>query len=227
RFHADFALPTYIQFAYKLWLTEEERKDMLSSLPDWVAKQRYDIEATAPEHATKEQYRQMMRTLLEERFGLKLHFESKEKHVLAMVLVRPGVPGPKLVPHDKGQPCDATPTAETFPDVCYMYAAYMDKCGMWLSGSRATTMDLLGNFVASLAGTSGEISRRVVDKTGLTGQWDFTVSAPAPVKIQASVAESDATTLEALRNQLGIKLKPDHAIVSLPVIDHIQKPEEN
>ncbi|HEY9138521.1 MAG TPA: TIGR03435 family protein [Terriglobus sp.] len=227
RFHADFALPTYIQFAYKLWLTDEERKDMLSSLPEWVAKQRFDIEATAPEHATKEQYRQMMQTLLAERFGLTLHFEKKDRPVLAMVLVKPGIPGPKLVPHDKGQPCEEKPTADTFPGVCYMFAAHMDKSGMWLSGSRATTMDLLGNFVASLAGSSGEISRRVVDKTGLTGLWDFTMLAPAPVKVQTADAQSETTALEALRDQLGIKLKPDHAIVSLPVIDHIQKPEEN
>lgn len=227
RFHADFALPTYIQFAYKLWLTDEERKDMLSSLPEWVGKQRFDIEATAPEQATKEQYRQMMQTLLAERFGLTLHFEKKDRPVLAMVLVKPGMPGPKLVPHEQGQPCDEKPSGTTFPFPCYTYGARMDKSGMWLSGSRATTMDLLANFVASLAGTSGEISRRVVDKTDLKGQWDFTLLAPPPIKVQTTGAQPDTTALEALRDQLGIKLKPDHAIVSLPVIDHIQKPEEN
>lgn len=227
RFHADFALPTYIQFAYKLWLTDEERKGMVAALPEWVEKQRFNMEATAPEHATKEQYRQMMQTLLMERFGLKLHFETKDKPVLAMVLVKPGVPGPKLTPHEKGPSCDEKPATTTFPGVCYMYAARMDPSGMWLSGSRATTMDLLGNFVASLAGTSGEISRRVVDRTGLTGLWDFTLLAPAPVKVQTAGAQSDTSALEALREQLGIKLKPDHTVVSLPVIDHVQKPEDN
>jgi hypothetical protein len=57
RFHADFALPTYIEFAWKIWLTGEERKAMLAGLPEWVKTDRFDIEATAPLHATKDQYR--------------------------------------------------------------------------------------------------------------------------------------------------------------------------
>nr|WP_156785196.1 TIGR03435 family protein [Terriglobus roseus] len=77
RFHADFALPVYIQFAYKIWLTNNERKEMIGALPEWVEKQRFDIEATAPENATKDQYRQMMQTLLAERFGLKLHLRRR------------------------------------------------------------------------------------------------------------------------------------------------------
>lgn len=224
RFHADFALPVYIQFAYKLWLTDDERKDMLAALPDWVAKQRFDIEATAPEHITKEQYRQMMQTLLAERFGLTLHFETKDRPVLAMVLVKDGTPGPKLIPHAQGPPCEDKPTPGLFD--CYMYGARPDKDGMWMAGSRATTMDLIANFVGSVAGNYGEISRRVVDQTGLTGLWDFTVVAPSPAKSPDAPAPA-FTALEAIRDQLGIKLKSTHAVVSLPVIDHVQKPEEN
>src|SRR6202012_1136012 len=48
RFHADFALPTYIEFAYKIWLTGEERRAMLANLPAWVKSDRFDIEATDP-----------------------------------------------------------------------------------------------------------------------------------------------------------------------------------
>ena len=73
RFHADFALPSYIQFAYKIWLTGEERRAMLAKLPKWVETDRFDIEATAPLHATKDQHRLMMQALLTERFGLRLH----------------------------------------------------------------------------------------------------------------------------------------------------------
>src|SRR5579862_5993080 len=64
RFHADFALPNYIQFAYKLWLTGEERRAMVAKLPKWVDTDRFDIEATAQLHATKDQYRLMMQALL-------------------------------------------------------------------------------------------------------------------------------------------------------------------
>lgn len=55
-------------------------------------------------HATRDQYRLMMQTLLAERFGLQLHFEEIELPVLAMVLAKPGKPGPKLIPHDRDNP---------------------------------------------------------------------------------------------------------------------------
>jgi len=121
RFHADFPLPTYIQFAYKIWLTGEERSAMLAKLPKWVETDRFDIEATATLHASKDQYRLMMQALLTERFGLRLHFETRELPVLAMVLAKPGRPGPKLIPHEQGQPCDEKPKPETYPKECYSY----------------------------------------------------------------------------------------------------------
>nr|WP_083346386.1 TIGR03435 family protein [Terriglobus roseus] len=142
-----------------------------------------------------------------------------------MILVKPGVPGPRLIPHEKGQPCDEKPVPSTFPDQCYTYAARPEKDNAWINGSRATTMDLLGNFLASLAGNSGEISRHVVDKTGLTGLWDFTLLPP--VKVPGEDTQLGSPALEAVREQLGIRLKPDRAVVALPVIDHVQKPEDN
>ena len=115
RFHADFGLPTYLEFAYKSHLTGEERKAVLAKLPDWVRTDRFLIQATAPLHVTKDQYRLMMQALLAERFGLKLHFEMREMPVLTMVLAKPGLPGPRLIPHDKGQPCQEKTTPGTFP----------------------------------------------------------------------------------------------------------------
>ncbi|WP_263416304.1 TIGR03435 family protein [Terriglobus albidus] len=228
RFHADFALPTYIQFAYKIWLTGEERREVFGKFPEWVQSTRFSIEATAPLHATKDQYRLMMQSLLAERFGLKLHFEQKEMPVLAMVLVKPGTPGPRLTPHEQGQACDETPKPETFPQQCYGYMARPSKDGMWLAGSPATSMNLLANFIGSLAEGAGEIGRPVVDQTGLTGLWDYTLEALNPAKVKAQdPAANGPTMLEAVRDQLGIKLKPTRAVVSLPVIDTLTRPTEN
>jgi uncharacterized protein (TIGR03435 family) len=228
RFHADFALPNYIQFAYKIWLAPEERRAMLAKLPEWVATDRFDIEATAPLHATKDQYRLMMQALLAERFGLKVHFEKRELPVLAMVLAKPGRPGPKLIPHEQGQSCDEKPKPETWPKECYTYAALPAKDGMFLFGSRATSMELIADFVGDLGGRSEDIGRRVVDQTGLTGLWDLTLEAAPPV--QAPPKEGIAagqTLLEAIRDQLGIKLKPARAVVSVLVLDHVDRPSEN
>jgi uncharacterized protein (TIGR03435 family) len=238
RFHADFALRTYIEFANKIWLTADEWSAILSKLPAWVKTDRFDIEATAPLHATKDQYRLMMQALLAERFGLKLHFEQKELPVLAMVLVKPGKPGPRLIPHERGQACDETPKPQTYPKECYSYSAMLNKDGMFLSGSRATTMDLIAKFVGSMAGGSGEIGRRVVDQTGLTGLWDFTLEAapqavpqtapqtPQPTP-QQDAASTRPTMLETVADQLGLKLKPARAEVSVLVVDHVERPGEN
>jgi bla regulator protein BlaR1 len=150
-----------------------------------------------------------------------------------MVLVKPAKPGPRLVPHDRGQACDEKPTPETWPTECYSYAARLGKEGMFLAGSRATSMEQIGKFVGSQAGASGEIGRRVVDQTGLTGLWDFTLEAAPPVQTAPSptpvqdAAPAGPTMLEALQDQLGIRLRPARAVVSVLVVDHLQRPDEN
>ena len=141
-----------------------------------------------------------------------------------MVLVKDGTPGPKLTPHAQGLPCDQKPLPGT--SECYMYSAQPVANGMWLASSRATTMDLIANFVGSVAGNYGEINRRVVDQTGLAGLWDFAVVAPSPARTPDAPSPA-FTALEAVRDQLGIKLKSTHAGVSLPVIDHVEKPADN
>jgi uncharacterized protein (TIGR03435 family) len=227
RFHADFSVATYIEFAYKLWLTIDERKAMLAGYPAWIASERYAIEATAPLHATKDQYRLMMQALLAERFGLKVHFENREEPVLAMVLIKPGKPGPSLIPHEKGLPCDAAPLPETWPSQCYSFGA-RPKGELFFGGSRGTSMELIAKFLGSVAGSEGEIGRPVVDQTGLTGQWDFTLEVAKPGRAAMPDGGSvGPTVLEGMQEQLGIKLKPTKAVVPVLVIDHVELPSEN
>jgi uncharacterized protein (TIGR03435 family) len=58
--------------------------------PDWIATQRFDIVAKLPEGATKDQAGEMLQSLLEERFKMKLHRETKEHPVLALVVAKEG-----------------------------------------------------------------------------------------------------------------------------------------
>lgn len=228
RFHADFKLPVYLEFAYKLWLTGDEERAMVANLPDWVRTDRFDIEAVAPPNATKDQYRVMMQKLLAERFGAKIHFEQKELPVLAMLLVKPGKPGPRLIPHDQGQPCDEPPKPTTFPEQCYSFSARPINDGMWLTGSRASSMNQIAMFVGSFVGNSGEIGRRVVDQTGLTGLWDFTLEGAQPGASPSPQQQTTGpTALELVRDQLGVKLKATRAVVSVMVVDHIDRPTAN
>ena len=228
RFHADFSVEAYITFAYKLWVTGEERDLMLAHAPAWVKNVRFKIEATAPLHATKDQYRLMMQSLLADRFGLKVHFENRDMPVFEMSLLKAGQPGSKLIPHAHGLDCDAKPAADTFPPFCYGYMA-TPKDGGWMVGSRATTMNHIGDFLGTVGESTGETGRPVVDRTGLTGQWDFTLwAAQAPgQKAESDVAQQAPTILEAIRDQLGLKLKPAKDTIPVLIVDRIERPSEN
>lgn len=229
RFHADFSVATYIEFAYKLWLIGEQRRVMLAGMPGWVTTDRYAIEATAPLNATKDQYREMMKALLAERFGLKIHFEDREMPVLEMVLIKPGTPGPKLISHEKGPACDAKPTPEVYPSMCYSFSA-IPKDGHTLFGSRGAPMELIGRFLGNTGESAGEIGRPVVDRTGLTGRWDFTLEVAMTFGGKAAPdapTPEGPTLLEAMQEQLGIRLKPAKDVISVPVLDHIELPSEN
>ena len=134
RFHADFPVSVYLEFAYKIWPTGEEENAMLAGLPAWVRDDAYDVEATAPVDATKDQYRLMMQSMLADRFGLKLHVENREMPVLLMTLEKPGKTGPNLTPHDQAHPCDAV-VANAITD-CYGFMAHPAPGGtLWLSGA--------------------------------------------------------------------------------------------
>lgn len=227
RFHADFTAAAYIMFAYKLWVPAEERDVMLAHAPDWVKTVRFKIEATAPLHATKDQYRLMMQSLLAERFGMKVHFEDREMPVLEMTLLKPAKPGPKLTPHAQGLDCDAKPAADTFPPFCYGYMARPENGG-WMAGSRATSMKQIGNFLGSVGESTGETGRPVVDKTGLTGLWDFTMWAQTPgQKADPNATQQAPTILEAMQDQLGLRLKSAKDTIPVLIVDHIERPSEN
>jgi uncharacterized protein (TIGR03435 family) len=226
RFHADFSVSVYLEFAYKIWPTGEEENAMLAGLPAWVRDDPYDVEATAPVDATKDQYRLMMQSMLADRFGLKLHVENREMPVLLMTLEKPGKTGPNLTPHDQAHPCDAV-VANAITD-CYGFMAHPAPGGLVEFGSRGAPMELIGKFLGSTGGMTGEISRPVLDRTGLSGSWDFKLQVASPFgKKPEGEVNPGPTIMEGMREQLGLRLKPDKAVIPVLVVDHVDRPSEN
>jgi bla regulator protein blaR1 len=88
---------TYISFAYKL--TADETNSMV--VPKWGVTEHFDIGARGP---VSDQMRLMMQSLLADRFKLAVHWENRETSVFSVVLLKPGKPGPNLVPYT-GEPC--------------------------------------------------------------------------------------------------------------------------
>jgi bla regulator protein blaR1 len=233
RFFAAFPLNAYIIFAYKIWPSDDQRKAMYEHVPQsaWMA--RYTIEAKAPANATKDQMRLMMQSLLAERFKLAVHFETKEMPVFALTLVKPGKLGPKLIPHEQGPACDAPASDNVFPPNCYANMVRLLPDGVRKAGSRNTTPALLASGLMG----PGSLGRPVVDQTGLTGRFDFSLEyAPDPNDPIARLTqqnggpappETGPSFLDAVREQLGLKLESTKAAVRTLIVDHVEAPSEN
>lgn len=228
RFSADFPLVLYITFAYKLSLSPDQRQAVIEHLPKWVASDRFNIQAKAEGTPTKDQMRLMMQSLLADRFRLAEHFETQDASIFVLTLAKPGKLGPKLHPHSEGPSCD-TPDASVFPSRCDVQALTRFPGHMPMAGSRNTTMDLIA---ASLTGL-GRLGRPVIDHTGLTGRFDYTLEwepeRESPEAPEAGVHPElqGPGFLAALREQLGLKLESARGPVRTLVIDHVKRPSEN
>ena len=235
RLRAGFPLTTYIKFAYKLWPSEELNREF-SRLPKWVTDDRYIIEAQAPiDNPTKDQMRLMMQSLLADRFQLVAHFEAREVPVIELRLAKAGQLGPKLIPHAAGPPCDKPPASPGEGvagfTVCGSFSAIgMLPSGNSMVGSRDVTMEVI---TSALSAVPLGLGRPLIDKTGLKGSFDFTLEwAPEPIGSPASdspvpPAPAGPTPIEALREQLGLKLDPARASLPILVIDKVERPSAN
>lgn len=236
----------YIVFAYRLNGTEELalRFDVYGGMklhvPEWIKDHRYDIEARAPGAATKDQMRVMMQSLLEDRFQLKVHWETHEAPVFALVAEKPGKLGPQLEPHPNGDNCaktdlpDGTGKTETS---ALMLSALPIPCG-WIAhlpasapgarrfGGRNVTLAMLGTSMPMQTGLV-TVPRPVLNETGLKGGYDFWMEWTPEDTSEVNNGETGGTFREALKNQLGLKLEPAKGPVQVLVIDRVEQPTAN
>ena len=231
-------LLVYMVFAYKL--TSSQVNALLTSLPKWANTTRYDIQAHAPAGMTpsKDQLRLMMQALLADRFKLAIHYETRQMPVMALVLDKPGKLGPKLQLHPADQPCSTVPvslgqpvpakTTEGFPQTCGALAAWLEG-GLVHAGGRNMDLQVVAN---QLTNPILNIDRPVLDRTGLTGKYDFIFeftpqfNGPPPPGLPP-LDESGPTLQEAMKAELGIKLEPQTGPVDVIVVDHVEQPSEN
>ena len=171
--------------------------------PGWVATERFDVDAVPDTQGqpSVKQLQDMLQGLLVDRFGLKTHTEKREMDVYAVTVTRGG---PKLTRSLAGE--DAVPTQT--------------------GGSRGH-MRFTNNTMADFAlGMQSFVDRPVVDRTGLTGRWNFTLNW---TKDDAPVADPDAAPglFTAVQEQLGLKLDPVKAAADVLVVDAVERPGAN
>jgi bla regulator protein blaR1 len=221
-----FTLHRLILFAYGI------QDDQISGGPSWLNSEAYDIEAKMDKSVVDEMQKLsevqrklerqlMLQALLADRFQLSLRRETKELPVYALVI---GKNGPKIQP---SKPGDAYPNG-------------LKGDGDRPLGAGALLLPEKGKLVGqgvpieSLAKTlsrdlRGRIAdRMVVDKTGLTGNFDFTLQwTPEESEGPPSPDSSGPSIFTAIQEQLGLKLESQKAPVEILVIDHVEKPSEN
>jgi len=177
----------------------------VSNAPSWAIATWYDIDAKSEgdETPSTEQARQMLQALLADRFQLRVHYEKKELAVYDLII---GKNGSKLKETEGERPVQAG-----------------QRPG-WTQ-VRATNRDM-ANIINIL---SAGFDRPVLDKTGLTGRYDFRLefSRNNPDLHPFDSPEADHSVFDAVEQQLGLKLVPAKEMVEIIVIDSVQRPSEN
>jgi uncharacterized protein (TIGR03435 family) len=197
----------------------------VSGGPNWTGSDRFSVVVTPDFPAVaQDQKRLMMRSLLEDRFRLQFHREVKEGSVYVLAVA-------------KGGPKMRASADQISPDV---NGPAPPGAGPNRGVIRIGFGSLIGNaadmplFVRLL---SQRLERVVIDKTGLTGRFDFhaqwtpdigeTRDSPTGVPLPPAGDDSGISVFSALEEQLGLKLESQKGSIETFVIDHAEKPSAN
>ncbi len=227
-------LYVFIGFAYKTTTYENGR--MKQQLPKWAAVEHFDIEARGPADATKDQMRLMMQSLLAQRFKLVVHAQAEQIPAYDLVQQKSDTLGPNLQPHTADRPCiaggsssaqQASKSAQPIP--CGTINGHFRSGRMHVEG-RGLTLKQLADYLQQMQIPA--LDRPVLDNTGLGGAYDFTLewTPEGPVSLNGAKAQLDETGpsfIEALKEQLGLKLVARRGTVDVLVIDHVEEPSAN
>ena len=217
-------LPTLPRFEFSElpigWLVRmalQKPDYQMTGAPAWINTERYSIRAKPPAGTPPAAMTVMIRNLLNDRFQLATHLETREQPIFHLVMARSDNRlGPDLTPSPECQspPCGSGRTAP----------------GLLVGSGRR-----MAQLVSALSDLTG---RPVIDKTGLTGLYDFTLKFTyegrmpglmgplgAPAGTPAPAADPDAPSLStALQEQLGLKLESARGPVEVVVIEKFEKP---
>ena len=198
--------------------------------PDWIHSETFEIDAKSDGHPSiLMMLGPMMQAILEDRFKLRIHRETRQGPVYELAL---GKGSPKLKPLQDGS-CTPVLVGHPLPAL----ASGQHYCRN-VVGPRS--VDFEGGTLSMLAGLLGLIlDRPVIDKTGITNYFEIHLkfspddsAAPRPATADpgspAAVSSPDAPGIfQAIQEQLGLKLVPAKGPVDVLVIDHIERPSEN
>lgn len=205
-----------IRLAYGV--TYGQQYALIGGSPD-VLTSRFDIAATIPDGATKEQVVEMLRTVLADRFKLRIHKETRELPVYALMVVRPGRLGPAMVPSQTN--CiDFLAARATDTSLVEPRARNGDPLCLHSDSLTPVVLSSSTPIEGVVLRVQGFVDRPLVDATDLPGNfaWQLTFS------LGDSPNATAPSLRDAVREQLGLKLEPRTAPIDVWVIDAVHLP---
>ena len=222
------------------------RQYQIEGGPSWLTTDYFDISAKAErETATEAEMNEMLKSLLAERFGLRVHVETRPVTVHTLTVARAdGRLGAGL--KQTSQECEATlaerkRTGAVPPRPSGPPAQLTPTCGLTVMGmmarNSAATMTMGGQPISVLVNqVSSELGAPVVDATGLTGLFDMTLEyesarrmpgQPPPGLDPHSTDSLPVPLPVALQQQLGLKLEKSTAPLPITIVDAAERPSPN
>ncbi|MDR3753942.1 MAG: TIGR03435 family protein [Terracidiphilus sp.] len=182
-------------------------KKQVVGLPEWARTERWDIRGVpdVPGSPSLKQAQSLTRKLLEERFGLKVHRETRELAVYAITVAKGGE---KMAP-SAGDP-NGTPDENE------------------RSNGGQITMRMTNMSMAELAPDLGYfLDRPAVDRTGLAGRYDIQLIWTADESQAPTEGNAPPGLFTAIQEQIGLKLEPVKAETGVLVVDAVERPSAN
>ena len=210
----DVTLKWVLPWAYGI-----DNNRLWSGGPEWLNERRFDIQAkfdvSKYPNPTPEQRRTMLQQLLADRFKLVVHHETKEFPLYELVVAKNG---PKF---EETKPGDIQHNRLDGGAVCVFTRSRRGSLGL-----RGCTM---ANLADALTGwTQSDLGRIIEDRTGLTGRYTLALQwTPENVPASAIQNYSGPSIFTALKEQLGLELRPAKGPLDTIVIDHVEMPSPN
>ena len=211
----NYTLQKLIRVAYGI------KDDQILGGPNWLNSLRYDVEARTDSPAVNELQKlsanqrkvvldSMLQALLTDRFRLMLHRETKEVPILALVVAESGLKLQRSIPGD------------TYANGIKDEADRPTGPGtMWELHGKLIGQGVPISKLVEILSDEHHLSRTVLDKTGLTDNYDFTL------EWTPGESQGESAIFTAIQEQLGLKLEPQKGSREILVIDDAEKPLED
>jgi uncharacterized protein (TIGR03435 family) len=229
----NFSMRRLILFAYGV------QDYQISGDPPWIGSEYYDIQATAEGNASVKQMEgPMLQTLLQDRFKLAAHRETRQLPVYELTVAKGGAKLQRskegsCIPYSADSPPLPSPApGAPRPTFCGYPRLGVDGLNRTLDGAGVSMAVLATNLSRTY---NSELGRNVIDGTGLDGTFDvhlkWTMEGPVSISasgdLSAAQPSAGPSILTAIQEQLGLKLESAKGPVEVLVIDHIERASAN